>query len=107
MIVFTLLLTVIVAVPVGIYQAVRRNKPFDYIATALSFIFDAAPYLGKMVKVGPAAEVYAHPQHPYTRGLIDTVPIPDSVAERAKAKLGVAGELPSAMNPPSGYSFHA
>jgi len=39
----SLLLTVIVAIPVGIYQAVRRNKSFDYIATALSFIFYAAP----------------------------------------------------------------
>lgn len=38
-----LLLTVVVAVPVGIYQAVRRNKPFDYVATTLSFIFYAAP----------------------------------------------------------------
>ncbi|MET4003944.1 peptide/nickel transport system ATP-binding protein [Arthrobacter sp. UYCu511] len=65
----------------------------------------AVMYLGKMVEVGPAAEVYAHPQHHYTRGLIDTVPIPDPVVERAKAKLGVAGELPSAMNPPSGCRF--
>jgi peptide/nickel transport system permease protein len=40
---FALLLTVIIAIPVGIYQAVRRNRSFDYIATALSFIFYAAP----------------------------------------------------------------
>lgn len=39
----SLLLTVIVAVPLGIYQAVRRNKPFDYVVTGLSFIFYAAP----------------------------------------------------------------
>ncbi|GAB3121226.1 ABC transporter permease [Glaciibacter psychrotolerans] len=40
---FALLLTLIIAIPVGIYQAVRRNRAFDYIATALSFIFYAAP----------------------------------------------------------------
>ena len=38
-----LLLTIVVALPVGIYQAVRRNKPFDYVATTLSFVFYAAP----------------------------------------------------------------
>ncbi|MDO5754163.1 ABC transporter permease [Arthrobacter sp.] len=41
--ILSLVLTVIVAIPLGIYQAVRRNKPFDYIATGLSFIFYAAP----------------------------------------------------------------
>jgi peptide/nickel transport system ATP-binding protein len=53
-------------------------------------------YLGKLVEVGPAADVYASPVHPYTRGLIDTVPVADPVLERAKEHQGVRGELPSA-----------
>jgi peptide/nickel transport system ATP-binding protein len=42
-------------------------------------------YLGKLVEVGPAEEVYLRPAHPYTKGLIDTVPVADPEAERARA----------------------
>ncbi|MGD0555388.1 MAG: ABC transporter ATP-binding protein [Streptosporangiaceae bacterium] len=62
-------------------------------------------YLGKLVEVGPAAEVYLRPAHPYTKGLIDTVPVADPDLERAKEHEGVAGELPSAIEPPSGCRF--
>jgi peptide/nickel transport system ATP-binding protein len=62
-------------------------------------------YLGKLVEVGPADGVYTTPVHPYTRGLIDTVPVADPVLERAKENEGVRGELPSAVAPPSGCRF--
>jgi peptide/nickel transport system ATP-binding protein len=62
-------------------------------------------YLGKLVEVGPADEVYLTPAHPYTRGLIDSAPIADPAAERAKVEAGVRGELPSAIHPPSGCRF--
>jgi peptide/nickel transport system ATP-binding protein len=62
-------------------------------------------YLGKLVEVGPADEVYLTPAHPYTRGLIDSAPVADPKAEQAKAQAGVTGELPSAINPPSGCRF--
>jgi peptide/nickel transport system ATP-binding protein len=62
-------------------------------------------YLGKLVEVGPADGVYSTPVHPYTRGLIDTVPVADPVLERAKENQGVQGELPSAVAPPSGCRF--
>jgi peptide/nickel transport system ATP-binding protein len=62
-------------------------------------------YLGKLVEVGPADSVYSTPVHPYTRGLIDTVPVADPVLERAKEHQGVRGELPSAVAPPSGCRF--
>ena len=62
-------------------------------------------YLGKLVEVGPADSVYSAPAHPYTRGLIDTVPVADPVLERAKENQGVRGELPSAVAPPSGCRF--
>src|SRR5213079_2061167 len=62
-------------------------------------------YLGKLVEIGPANEVYERPAHPYTRGLIDAVPIPDPVLEKQREIVPVRGELPSAMNPPSGCRF--
>ena len=62
-------------------------------------------YLGKLVESGPADEVYLTPAHPYTQGLIDSAPVADPGTEHAKAKSGVRGELPSALNPPSGCRF--
>ncbi|HEX3923703.1 MAG TPA: ABC transporter ATP-binding protein [Streptosporangiaceae bacterium] len=62
-------------------------------------------YLGKMVEMGPADDVYYRPVHPYTRGLIDTVPVADPALAQAREDKGVAGELPSAVNPPSGCRF--
>jgi len=62
-------------------------------------------YLGKLVEVGPADEVYLTPAHPYTQGLIDSAPVPDPGTKRASADSGVRGELPSAIHPPSGCRF--
>ncbi|HUD77292.1 MAG TPA: ABC transporter ATP-binding protein [Streptosporangiaceae bacterium] len=62
-------------------------------------------YLGKLVEVGPAEEVYLRPAHPYTRGLLDSAPVADPEAEKAKVTEGVTGELPSAIHPPSGCRF--
>ena len=62
-------------------------------------------YLGKLVEVGPADDVYYQPVHPYTKGLIDAIPIADPREERATRQKGVAGELPSNIHPPSGCRF--
>jgi peptide/nickel transport system ATP-binding protein len=62
-------------------------------------------YLGKLVEIGTADEVYLRPAHPYTKGLIESAPTADPEAERAKVNEGVAGELPSAIHPPSGCRF--
>jgi oligopeptide/dipeptide ABC transporter ATP-binding protein len=62
-------------------------------------------YLGKLVEIGPAVDVYERPAHPYTRGLIDAVPIPDPVLEKQRDTVAVRGELPSAIDPPSGCRF--
>jgi len=96
----------------NLMKELQRDRELTYLfishdLSVVRYLSDviAVMYLGRMVEVGPAAEVYSHPQHHYTRGLIDTIPIPDPVVERQKAKLGVRGELPSAMNPPSGCRF--
>ncbi len=62
-------------------------------------------YLGKLVEIGPAEEVYLRPAHPYTKGLLDSAPVADPEAEKAKVREGVTGELPSAIQPPSGCRF--
>jgi peptide/nickel transport system ATP-binding protein len=62
-------------------------------------------YLGKLVEQGSSADVYARPAHPYTAGLLETIPVPDPAAQRAKHGVAVTGELPSAMDPPSGCRF--
>jgi peptide/nickel transport system ATP-binding protein len=62
-------------------------------------------YLGRLVELGTSAEVYDAPRHPYTAGLIESIPLPDPVSERAKASASLGGELPSAINPPSGCRF--
>jgi peptide/nickel transport system ATP-binding protein len=62
-------------------------------------------YLGKLVEIGTADEVYLRPAHPYTKGLIESAPTADPEAERTKVNEGIVGELPSAIHPPSGCRF--
>jgi peptide/nickel transport system ATP-binding protein len=61
-------------------------------------------YLGKLVEVGPARDVYAHAAHPYTQALIDTIPVPDPSAGTGAGQ-HIRGELPSSVDPPSGCRF--
>jgi peptide/nickel transport system ATP-binding protein len=76
------------------------------LATA-KFVCDriAILYLGRVVETGPAAEVYAAPQHPYTRALLEAVPSPDP-ADRNPDRRLPSGEVPDAVNPPAGCRFH-
>ncbi|MDN3358512.1 ABC transporter ATP-binding protein [Actinomadura sp. DC4] len=62
-------------------------------------------YLGKLVEVGPTQDIYQNPAHPYTASLIATIPVPDPAEARAREGAGIKGELPSAINPPSGCRF--
>ena len=62
-------------------------------------------YLGKLVEIGTGPDIYERTAHPYTAGLLKTIPIPDPVVERAKRGATVLGELPSSMHPPSGCRF--
>ena len=62
-------------------------------------------YLGKLVELGSGDDIYHRPAHPYTEALIKTIPLPDPEAERAKHEVGIRGELPSPINPPSGCRF--
>jgi peptide/nickel transport system ATP-binding protein len=96
----------------NLMKELQRERELTYLfishdLSVVRYLSDmiAVMYLGKIVEIGPAATVYSSPQHPYTRGLIDTIPVADPVIEKAKSKLGVSGELPSAIKPPSGCRF--
>jgi peptide/nickel transport system ATP-binding protein len=64
----------------------------------------AIMYLGKFVELGPLQEVYGQPLHPYTRALLEAVPVPDPRHRRTEPM--PSGEIPSPIHPPSGCSFH-
>ena len=61
-------------------------------------------YLGRLVELADGAGLFAQPRHPYTRALLDAVPVPDPVAPGGKLSLG--GEMPSIITPPPGCVFH-
>jgi peptide/nickel transport system ATP-binding protein len=63
-------------------------------------------YLGKLVELGSGDDIYHRPAHPYTEALIKTIPLPDPEAESTKEDIGIKGDLPSAITPPSGCRFH-
>jgi oligopeptide/dipeptide ABC transporter ATP-binding protein len=66
----------------------------------------AVMYLGKLVEVSPAEELYEKPIHPYTEALLAAIPIPDPRQNRARARATIAGEPPNPISPPSGCRFH-
>jgi oligopeptide/dipeptide ABC transporter ATP-binding protein len=66
----------------------------------------AVMYLGKVMEVSPAEELYTKPIHPYTSALLGAIPIPDPNENRSRNRQVVTGEPPNPIRPPSGCRFH-
>ena len=87
------------------------NLSYVFVAHDLSVVRHVSDrivvmYLGKLMEVSPAEELYSKPIHPYTSALLSAIPIPDPKLNRSRERTVVGGEPPNPINPPTGCRFH-
>ncbi len=98
---------------INLLQDLQREFQLTYLFIAhdlavVRHISDriAVMYLGRVVETADRNDIYDHPQHPYTKALLSSIPVPDPIKERERELVVLKGEIPSPVNPPSGCRFH-
>jgi oligopeptide transport system ATP-binding protein len=98
---------------INLLQDLQRefNLTYLFIAHDLAVVRHlsdriAVMYLGKIVETADRNDIYEHSQHPYTKALLSSIPVPDPAIERQRTPITIKGEIPSPVNPPSGCRFH-
>lgn len=89
----------------------ETNMSLIFIAHDLSVVkhmsdFVMVMYLGNAVEIAKTNDIYKNNRHPYTKALIDSVPMPDPILQRTRKIALLQGDLPSPINPPAGCAFH-
>lgn len=97
----------------NLMQSLQKDKDLTYLfishdLRAIRHVSDrvAVMYLGKIVELADAKEIYKEPLHPYSQALISAVPVPDPEIEAKRERIILKGDVPSPINPPKGCRFH-
>ena len=89
----------------------RLNLTYVFIAHDLSVVRQvstriAVMYLGSIIELGRAEDIFSKPAHPYTQALISAVPVPDITKAGSRSRIVLSGDVPTPVNPPAGCRFH-
>jgi peptide/nickel transport system ATP-binding protein len=98
---------------INLFKSIQRrlNVTYLFIAHDLAVVRHVSDvigvmYLGRLVEVTTARDLYTNPLHPYTKALLSAVPITDYYLEQKRARIVLQGDVPSPINAPSGCAFH-
>ena len=98
---------------VNLLRDYQQEKKISYLFIAhdlsmVRYVSDVVGvmYLGQLVELCAAEEIYRHPLHPYTKGLLASIPVANPVLAKERTSGGIEGDLPSPVHPPQGCRFH-